>query len=64
MLGQDIYDNTPETTTKVFEVSGGGHGSAYESEAMKTLQWAQFHLMNDTDICETLIEEQVLLHNF
>ena len=59
LLGQDIYDNTPETTTKMlFEVSGGGHGSAYESEAIeKALQWAQFHLMNDTDICETLIEE-------
>ena len=59
LLGQDIYDNTPETTTKMlFEVAGGGHGSAYESEAIeKALQWAQFYLMNDSEICETLIDE-------
>ncbi len=59
LLGQDIYDNTPETTTKMlFEVAGGGHGSSYESEAIeKALQWAQFYLMNDSEICETLIDE-------
>ena len=59
LLGQDIYDNTPETTTKMlFEVAGGGHGSSYESEAIeKALQWAKFHLMNDSEICETLISE-------
>ena len=58
LLGQDIYDNTPETTTKMlFEVSGGGHGSSYDSESReKALQWAQYHLLNDNDICETLIE--------
>ena len=58
LLGQDIYDNTPETTTKMlFEVAGGGHGSSYESEPReKALQWAKYHLMGDVDICETLIE--------
>ena len=59
LLGQDIYDNTPETTSKMlFEVAGGGHGAAYETEAReKALQWAQFYLMNDSEICETLISE-------
>ena len=59
LLGQDIYDNTPETTTKMlFEVAGGGHGAAYETEAIeKALQWAKFHLMNDSEICEALIAE-------
>ena len=58
LLGQDIYNNTPETTTKMlFEVAGGGHGASYESEAReKALQWAKYHLLNDSDICETLIE--------
>lgn len=59
LLGQDIYDNTPETTSKMlFEVAAGGHGAAYETEAReKALQWAQFYLMNDSEICETLISE-------
>ena len=58
LLGQDIYDNTPETTVKMlFEVAGGGHGSSYESEAReKALQWAKYHLLGDLEICETLIE--------
>ena len=58
LLGQDIYDNTPETTDKMlFEVAGGGHGSSYESEAReKALQWASYYLLGDSDICETLIE--------
>jgi len=59
LLGQDIYDNTPETTTKMlFEVAGGGHGSSYEPEAReKALQWAKYHLLDDFDICEALINE-------
>ena len=58
LLGQDIYDNTPETTVKMlFEVAGGGHGAAYETEPReKALQWAQYHLMGDIEICEALIE--------
>ena len=41
----------------LFEVSGGGHGSSYDSESReKALQWSQYHLLNDNDICETLIE--------
>ena len=58
LLGQDIYDNTPETTVKMlFEVAGGGHGAAYETEPReKALQWAQYHLMGDVEICEALIE--------
>ena len=59
LLGQDIYDNTPDTTTKMlFEVAGGGHGSSYEPEAReKALQWAKYHLLDDFDICEALINE-------
>ena len=59
LLGQDIYENTPETTIKMlFEVAGGGHGSSYEAEAKeKALQWAKYHLLGDSDICESLIEE-------
>ena len=41
----------------LFEVAGGGHGAAYETEPRaKALQWAQYHLMDDVEICETLIE--------
>ena len=66
LLGQDIYNNTPETTTKMlFEVAGGGHGASYESEAReKALQWAKYHLLNDSDICETLIEEPDIASDF
>ena len=66
LLGQDIYENTPETTIKMlFEVAGGGHGSSYEPEAReKALQWAKYHLLNDSDVCETLIEEPDIASDF
>ncbi len=66
LLGQDIYNNTPETTVKMlFEVAGGGHGAAYETEPReKALQWAQYHLMEDFDICESLIQEPSTASDF
>ena len=66
LLGQDIYENTPETTIKMlFEVAGGGHGSSYEPEVReKALQWAKYHLLNDSDVCETLIEEPNIASDF
>ena len=66
LLGQDIYLNTPETTVKMlFEVASGGHGSSYESESReKALQWAKYHLLGDSNICETLIAEPNIASNF
>jgi len=66
LLGQDIYANTPETTVKMlFEIASGGHGSSYESEARdKALQWAKYHLLNDSSICETLIDEPSTASSF
>ena len=66
LLGQDIYQNTPETTTKMLlEVAGGGHGSSYESESReKALEWAKYHLLDDFDVCETLIESPSIASQF
>ncbi len=59
LLGQDIYINTPESTTKMLlEIQNGGHGSSYsESSRVKALNWAKYFLMNDSDLCELLLEE-------
>ena len=49
----------------LFEVAGGGHGSSYEPEVReKALQWAKYHLLNDSDVCETLIEEPNIASDF
>jgi len=62
LLGADQYFNTPENTSKMlYEISGGGHGSAaYPSSEFvqsKVLNWAKYHLMDSTDVCENLIQE-------
>ena len=47
----------PIASFNFFEVAGGGHGAAYETEPReKALQWAQYYLMGDVEICEALIE--------
>ena len=57
-LGQDIYENTPESTTKMlYEIESGGHGSAaypYGDVLEKTLFWAKYHLNEDLSYCDSL----------
>ena len=59
LLGQDIYENTPESTTKMlYEIESGGHGSAaypYGDVLEKTLFWAKYHLMEDLSYCDSLL---------
>ena len=59
LLGQDIYENTPESTTKIlYEVENGGHGSAespYGDVLKKTLFWARYHLMEELSYCDSLL---------
>ena len=60
MLGQDIYTNMPESTDKImFEGAGEGHGFAaypYGEVQEYTLNWLNFHIMNDVDVCESLLQ--------
>jgi len=60
MLGQDIYTNMPESTDKImFEGAGEGHGFAaypYGEVQEYTLNWLNFHIMNDADVCESLLQ--------
>ena len=59
LLGQDIYENTPESTTKMlYEIESGGHGSAaypYGDVLEKTLFWAKYHLMEELSYCDSLL---------
>ena len=59
LLGQDIYENTPESTTKIlYEIESGGHGSAaypYGDVLEKTLFWARYHLMEELSYCDSLL---------
>ena len=62
LLGQDIYDNTPETTTKMlFELEGGNHGTGlnpYSGSGQlgeKVIDWLNYHLLDDLDYCDSLL---------
>ena len=59
LLGQDIYENTPESTTKIlYEIESGGHGSAaypYGDVLEKTLFWARYHLTEELSYCDSLL---------
>ena len=62
LLGADQYFNTPETTTKMlYEISGGGHGSAASPSSefvqSKVLDWVKYHLLDNTDVCNLLMQE-------
>ena len=60
LLGQDIYNNTPETTEKIlFEGANSGHGfSAYPSEeiAVHIRYWLNHNFFEDDSSCEALLE--------
>jgi hypothetical protein len=59
LLGQDIYENTPESTLKIlYEIENGSHGSAEissESVQEKVLQWVNYHLLEDLSYCDSLL---------
>ena len=59
LIGQDIYFNTSETTSKIlYEISNGGHSSAelpIANIGKKTLDWAQYLIMGDESYCDSLI---------
>ena len=59
LLGQDIYLNTPEATTKIlYEIENGGHSSAEFPVAFignKTLGWAEYILRNNQVFCDSLL---------
>ena len=59
LLGQDIYENTPNSNLKMlYEIAGGGHSSAaYPTGAVqeKTLHWAKYHLLEELSYCDSLL---------
>jgi len=59
LLGQDIYENTPNSTLKMlYEIGDGGHSSAaYPAGEVqeKTLYWAKYHLLEDLSYCDSLL---------
>jgi len=59
LLGQDIYENTPETTLKMlYEIENGSHSSAESPTGYignKTLEWVQYLLMGNESFCDSLL---------
>ena len=60
LLGQDVYDNMPESTDKImFEGAGSGHGFAaypYGEVSEYALNWLKYKVLDDTSVCEQLLE--------
>ena len=60
MLGQDIYENMPETTDKImFEGAGEGHGfAAYPNGEVSEyiLNWINYQILGDNTACNLLLE--------
>ena len=60
MLGQDVYDNMPDSTPKImFEGAGSGHGFAaypYGEVSQYALNWLKYQVMNDDSACESLLQ--------
>ena len=60
LLGQDIYDNLPETTPKImFEGANSGHGFAanpYGEVQEYALNWLKLQVLDDSEACELLLE--------
>ena len=60
LLGQDIYYNLPENTTKIlFEGINSGHGfsaSPYGEIAEYSLNWIKYYLLNDNTECDSLLQ--------
>ena len=62
MLGIDIYNNHPQSTTKmIYEIENGGHSSAEFPQTGSitnlSLNWLKYHLMDSLQVCNQLIEE-------
>ena len=61
LLGQDIYENTPESTVKIlYEIENGGHGSAELSVnevQEKVLNWVNYLLLEELSYCDSLLIE-------
>ena len=59
LLGQDIYLNTPETTTKIlYEIELGGHSSAelpIGYVGNKTTEWLEYLLKGNESYCDSLL---------
>ena len=59
LLGQDIYLNTPETTTKIlYEIELGGHSSAelpIGYVGNKTTEWLEYLLKGNESFCDSLL---------
>ena len=59
LLGEDCYENTPETTEKIlFEVAGDGHGATYAPYgeiADYVLYWLNYQVLDDNSYCELLL---------
>ena len=60
MLGQDVYDNMPDSTPKImFEGAGSGHGFAaypYGEVSQYALNWLKYQVLNDDSIGESLLQ--------
>ena len=63
MLGQDIYDNLPDTTPKImFEGANSGHGFAaypYGEVQDYALNWLKYYVLDDSAACELLLETPI-----
>ena len=59
LLGQDIFENTPESTLKIlYEIEDGGHGAAEASAGQvhdKMLEWMNYLLLDDISYCDSLL---------
>ena len=59
LLGQDVYLNTPETTTKIlYEIELGGHSSAelpIGYVGNKTTEWLEYLLNGNESYCDSLL---------
>ena len=59
LLGQDIYENTPQSTLKIlYEIEYGGHGAAEASAGLvheKMLEWMNYLLLDNMSYCDSLI---------
>ena len=59
LLGQDIYENTPQSTLKIlYEIENGGHKKAEASAGLvheKMLEWMNYLLLDNMSYCDSLI---------
>mgnify|MGYP001178741609 CR=1 FL=1 len=65
------YEYTPQTTTKMlFEVEGGNHGTGLNPNSgsgelgEKVIQWLNFHLLDNSDYCNLLLNIPISASQF